>query len=91
VSEVSELHIVLSATMLRTAIRAKLRAGTDRQTISRLIGKYVPNGVSTMRLTDGIYRLPVELIPVDRRTAFLDALNELSGHAAGVALNFGSV
>ena len=94
-SEELEVDIVLSAAMLRTAIRAKLLAGIDRQTISRVIRKYVPGDANTMRLSDGEYRLPVELIPLKRRTAFLDALNELSDHrpadATGAALNFGCV
>jgi hypothetical protein len=95
VSEVSEPDIVISAATLRTAIRAKVRAGTDRQTITLLIGKYVPSTRNTMRLSDGVYRLPVEMIPLSRRTAFLDALKELPSQrpseATGIALNFGCV
>lgn len=95
VSEVSELDIVLSAATLRTAIRAKLRTGTERQQISRLIRKYVPSAVGTLRVSDGVYRLPVEMIPLTRRTAFLDALNELPSHrpadGTGVTLNVGCV
>lgn len=94
-SEVSDLDVILTPAMLRTAIRAKLRAGTDRQTISRLIRKYVPSALGTLRVSDGVYRLPVEMIPLSRRIAFLDALNELPSHhpadATGVTLNVGCV
>jgi hypothetical protein len=93
---VSEAELdALSAATLRTAIRAKLRAGTNRRTITLLIGKYAPFARDTIRLSDGVYRLPVEMIPLSRRTAFLEALKELPGQrpadGTGVVLNLGSV
>jgi hypothetical protein len=69
-----DLHI--TANMLRTALRAKLGSGAARRAISELIGRYARDGV-TQRRQDGVYRLPVEVIPYERRASFLDALNEL--------------
>lgn len=71
------LELALTGEMLRTAIRAKLRMGANRRDISVLINAYAPQGASTKRTDGGVYRIPVELIPLDRRVAFLDALNEL--------------
>ena len=82
-SEASEF--VLPVGMLRTAIRAKLRRGTSRQAISLLIRKFVPDGVNTERRQGQVYRLPVEVIPLDRRLSFLDALNELPNRLPAVA------
>ena len=79
------LELVLTAEMLRTAIRAQLRVGTSRQTISLLIRSYAPPGVRTERMDEGVYRVPVELIPVERRTAFLDALSGLPNRRPAVA------
>jgi hypothetical protein len=70
-------QLVLSTATLRTAIRAKLRTGTSRQAISALIKTYSPRGASTKRRNGQLYRLPVELIALERRAPFLDALNEL--------------
>ena len=74
-SEASEL--VLPAAMLRTAIRAKLRKGASRQAISELIRMYAPQGAKTERRYGQVYRFPVELIALERRESFLDALNQL--------------
>ena len=76
-SEVFEL--VLTAEMLRTSIRAKLRSGASRRDVSVLIRAYAPH-VEARRKDDGVYRIPVELIPLERRVSFLDALNELPNH-----------
>jgi hypothetical protein len=76
VSEALE-QLVLSAAVLRTAIRAKLRTGTSRQAISALIKAYAPKGANTERRNGQLFRLPVELIALGRRAPFLDALNEL--------------
>jgi hypothetical protein len=70
-------QLVLPTAMLRTAIRAKLRTGTSRQAISALIKAYSPRGASTKRRNGQLYRLPIELIALERRAPFLDALNEL--------------
>lgn len=70
-------QLVLSAAVLRTAIRAKLRTGTSRQAISALIKAYAPKGANTERRNGQLFRLPVELIALGRRAPFLDALNEL--------------
>ncbi len=70
-------EVVLTPELLRSAIREKLRAGASGRDISVLISAYVPQGVNTERTDEGVYRLSVELIPLDRRIYFLDALNEL--------------
>lgn len=74
-SEASEL--ILPAAMLRTAIRAKLRKGASRQAISELIRTYAPQGVKTERRYGQVHRFPVELVALERRDSFLDALNQL--------------
>lgn len=71
------VEMILTAEMLRTAIRAKLRVGAGRRAISLLIHEYAPEGARTMRTDDSVYRLPVEVISHERRLAFLDALNGL--------------
>lgn len=72
------LEVVLTTDMLRTAIRSKLRTGTSRQPISALIRTYAPDGAEAGRRKNaGTYRIPLEAIPHERRTAFLDALHEL--------------
>jgi hypothetical protein len=71
---------VITATMLRLAIRAKLSAGNiKRRHISVLIDAYVaPNPLGKVRTEEGISRRPVEHIPHSRRGAFLEALDKLS-------------
>jgi hypothetical protein len=76
------LEHVVTAAILRTAIRAKLAAGTTRRTVSMLINSYVPSGTHAERDDDtGIKRLPVELIPHNQRTQFLRALEKLTDEA----------
>ena len=66
----------ISASALREAIKAKCRAGTHRDIISRLIATYVPDEFPAAR-DCGRSRLPVELIPAHRRRAFFEALHLL--------------
>jgi hypothetical protein len=82
VSEVSEF--ILTAGILRTAIRAKLRRGASRRGISVLICTYTPQDAKTERMDGGVYRVPVELIPLERRLSFLEALNELPNRVSVV-------
>jgi len=73
------LDRVLSATTLREAIRAKLRAGVQSDTISWLIACYVPTHL--MAGGDrGRHRLPVEMIPPHKRPAFLQSLERTVEH-----------
>jgi len=88
-SEMSEL--LLSAAMLRTAIRANLRKGVSRQAISALIKTYAPQGVSTERRDGQAYRLPVEVIALERRLLFLDALHSLPSVSPPVATRIDSL
>jgi hypothetical protein len=67
--------IITSAT-LRTAIRAKISAGISRRAISLLIHGYAPPEAQG-RDEDSVRRLAVEVIPHERRVAFLDALARL--------------
>lgn len=69
------LDRVLSAASLREAIRAKLRAGVQGETISWLIACYVPAHLAGNR---GRHRLPVEMIPPHKRSAFLQSLQRTS-------------
>jgi len=76
------LEHVVTAAILRTAIRAKLAAGTSRRTVSMLINSYVPVATQAERDDDtGIRRLPVELIPHNQRPGFLRALEKLTDEA----------
>lgn len=78
--------IVISASMLRLAIRAKLGAGSiKRRHVSALIDAYAaPNPPGEVRTEEGISRRPVEHIPHSRRAAFLEALDKL---AADLSVN----
>jgi len=76
------IDLIITANILRTAIRAQLRRGTRREIVSALIKAYAPPEARTVRRHDGEYRLPVEVIPYQRRIAFLDALNQLSDERA---------
>ena len=78
-------EVVVTPELLRSAIREKLRAGISGRDISVLINEYVPQGVWTERTDGEVYRVPVELIPLDRRIYFLDALNELPAVATPVS------
>jgi hypothetical protein len=75
-----DLDLVVTANMVRTAIRARLGSGITQHAISELIARYARDGAARRREEGGIYRLPVEVIPHERRAAFLDALNELPEH-----------
>lgn len=79
----NDLDLVVTANMLRTAIRAKLGAGARHRAIWGLIVCFARGDAPTRRREEGgVHRLPVEVIPHERRAAFLDALNELPGHDA---------
>jgi hypothetical protein len=70
------LERVLSAATLRTVIRAKSQAGVSARTIAQLIAFYVPADVVAQH--GGISeRLAAELIPVDQRPSFFQALQRL--------------
>ena len=66
----------ISAAALREAIKAKCVAGAQREVICRLIASYVPDDIATEH-DCGRSRLPVELIPGHRRSAFSEALHHL--------------
>jgi hypothetical protein len=69
---------VLSAATMRTIIRQKCCAGVSGETISRLIAAYVrPETVAQYEDKPRPGRIPVELIPADRRVAFVEALQRL--------------
>jgi hypothetical protein len=81
VTKVSERVKAISGSttpeMMRAAIRAKLRTGTSKQTICWLVCAYAPPGATNDRTEGSVPRLPVELIPDEKRGAFLDALSKL--------------
>ena len=69
---------------LRAAVWAKIRRGITRRTISLLIRAYVPSPEPGWgRNEDGVQRLPLELIPIERRNEFLLALAHL--HPDGIS------
>lgn len=71
--------LVVTANMLRTAIRTKLNAGAKQRAIWGLIVCFARDDARMRRIEEGgVHRLPVEIIPHERRAAFLDALNELA-------------
>lgn len=77
------LDRVITATTLRTAIRAKVNAGISRQTISQLVSVYAsPDAGMGRDDGTGVRRLPVEVIAHDRRRAFLAALDRLHSDGA---------
>jgi hypothetical protein len=71
------LENMITATTLRHAIRAKLRAGTSRRAISMLIAFYAPADARARDDGTGVQRLAVEVIPHGRRPAFLVDLDKL--------------
>ena len=81
VTKVSERVRAISGSatpeMMRAAIRAKLRTGTSKQTICWLVCAYAPPDATNDRTEGSVPRLPVELIPDEKRGAFLDALSKL--------------
>jgi hypothetical protein len=81
ISVTDELDLVVTSNMLRTAIRAKLCSGATQRAIWGLIAHYARDGAHMRRREEGgVHRLPVEVIPHERRASFLDALNELRDH-----------
>ena len=76
------INVIITATILRTAIRAKLRRGAQPQIVSALIKAYAAEEAQTARRDGIVHRLPVEVIPYERRIAFLEALNQLSEQRA---------
>jgi hypothetical protein len=71
------LENMITATTMRHAIRAKLRAGTSRRAISMLIAYYAPADAHSRDDGSGVQRLAVEVIPHGRRPAFLVELDLL--------------
>jgi hypothetical protein len=72
------LERVLSVATLRTVVRQKWCAGVGGETISRLIASYMdPETLARYENKSRPGRLPLELIPADRRGAFLEALQRL--------------
>jgi hypothetical protein len=65
--------LVVTAGMLREAVRVKLASGTAAEAIWVVIAQYARNTARTRRVN----RLPVEDIPHDRRDAFLRDLDAL--------------
>jgi hypothetical protein len=76
------IDTIITADTLRTAIRAQIRRGTRRETVSALINAYAAPEARTMRRHGNTERLPVQTIPYGRRMAFLDALNRLPDERA---------
>lgn len=69
---------VITAATLRTAIRTKIRSGTNPRSISLLINRYAPADAHSDREDNaGVQRLAVEVIPHGQRRPFLDALELL--------------
>ena len=62
---------------LRAAVWAKIRQGITRRAVSLLISAYVPPETRSARFEDGVPRLPLEFIPMDRRNEFLIELAHL--------------
>ena len=71
------ISVIITAAILRTAIRAQLRRGAQPQIVSALIKAYAAEEAQTARRDGIVHRLPVEAIPYERRVDFLDALNQL--------------
>lgn len=69
---------VVSAEVMRAALRASLQTGAAREAICWLICTFAPIGASYQRTEGGVPRLPVEVIRPEKRQAFLDALSRLS-------------
>jgi hypothetical protein len=69
---------LVTASTLRTAIRKKISEGVGKRVISELVCSFVPVSQAVGRDEAGIKRLPVELIPSQRRMEFLGALAPLT-------------
>jgi hypothetical protein len=74
---------VLTASTLRTAIRAKIREGVSPRAISVLVNGYAPDAPAG-RNDGGVERRAVEVIPPGRRVDFLVALNGLQDDPSDV-------
>jgi hypothetical protein len=75
---IETMERVITAAMLRAAIRTKIRSGASRRSISLLIARYAPADAHSEREdSGGVQRLAVEVIPHGLRTGFLDALDQL--------------
>jgi hypothetical protein len=69
------LDRLLTPLALREAIKAKCCNGVSPETISRLVACYVPADLAAQ--CDMPERLSVELIPLDQRAFFFEALQHL--------------
>jgi hypothetical protein len=67
----------ITTAILRTAIRERISAGISRRTVSFLINAYAPPTAQGRDDGSGVQRLPVEVIPHERRAAFLCELARL--------------
>jgi hypothetical protein len=68
---------IITAENLRAAIRAKIGQGIPRAAISGLINAYADPLPGEGRDDRGVWRVPVEAIPFERRHEFLLALAQL--------------
>lgn len=82
-----QVEQVITATILRTAVRSKLRAGASNEAVSVLVLTYVPPERRTQRAGDGFSRQALENIPHTRRAEFLNSLINLPVSAAHAASN----
>jgi hypothetical protein len=65
----------LTADVLRSAIREKLRAGVRRHDVSALVNAYVPQTANTDRAVGGVRRVPIEKIPMGEFTFWRRSTN----------------
>lgn len=81
-----QVEQVITAAILRMAVRSKLHAGASNEAVSLLVLSYVPPERRTRRTEEGLSRQPLEHIPHTRRAEFLNSLINLPvapSHAAG--------
>ena len=78
-------------TMIRMVIRAKLREGISKRTISDLIASFTPEDVVAARTGERAMRLPVELVDKDRRMALLQALANIAVDQNAALVDDGAV
>ena len=71
------LERVVTITALREAIRAKIRAGVSRETITKLIQVYAPPDAPSRDDGTGLRRVAVEYVPRAERPALLRAIGDL--------------
>jgi hypothetical protein len=69
---------LITASTLRTAIRKKIAEGIGKRVISELVCSFVPVDRAIGRDDAGVKRLPVELIPSQKRMEFLGELARLA-------------